>query len=420
MAIYKLTDKSKFPKKYKNEKELYYYRCYYTDLHGKRKQRKSKLFNRKKDAEDDERYFFNSMKDLSFKKNITLEELMIDYLEYKKDKVRDSTIDTIKSSYKYFEDIKDIVVEDMTLKQFENWKKTINEYSFQTGYKNTIYKRFRALLNYGVKFHDMKINIINKITNFTNPNEIKKEMLFYTLDEFKQFISYEKELKWICFFSTLFYAGLREGEALALNWNNINFDKNTISITKSISTRKKGINYVILPPKTKGSIRTLPIPKNLSNSLKMLYNEVIKYSNFKKEWFVFNDTLPLPTTTIQKRRDKLVELSGVKRIRIHDFRHSYASLLISKGANIVLLSKLLGHDDVSTTLNTYSHFYENDLSNLIFNIDNDDIANNESKTINEDFIDLINNYLHYLLMTETSKDEIIRKLKIYEKTLVNV
>ncbi len=412
MAVYKSNTPT-------NDGRSWYYRTYYTDLKGKKKQKKSKKFITKKEAIQAERDFLNSIKDLSFKKNITLEELMIDYLEYKKDKVRDSTIDTIKTSYKYFEDIKNIVVEDMTLKQFENWKKAINDYGFQTGYKNTIYKRFRALLNYGIKFHDIRISIINKITNFTNPNELKKEMLFYTLDEFKKFINCENELKWICFFSTLFYVGLREGEALGLTWNDINFNKNTISISKSISTRKKGVNYVILPPKTKGSIRTLPMSKNLSDNLKKLYNEEIKYSNFKSTWFIFNGEYPLPTTTIQKRRDKLVELSGVKRIRIHDFRHSCASLLISRGANITLVARYLGHDDVSTTLNTYSHFYKNDLSNLIFNIDND-IIDNETNDYNQEFMDSIYDYLNYLLLSNTPKEEIIKKLKIYEKTLANV
>ena len=78
---------------------------------------------------------------------------------------------------------------------------------------------------------------------------------------------------------------------------------------------------------------------------------------------------PLSPTTIQKRRDKLVELSGVKRIRIHDFRHSTASLLISKGCNVTLLAKYLGHNNTSTTLNVYSHFYQNDLDKIVKSIE---------------------------------------------------
>ena len=127
---------------------------------------------------------------------------------------------------------------------------------------------------------------------------------------------------------------------------------------------------MILPPKTKSSNRTIPIPLNLSKKLYKLFLEQEKYSNFSNQWFVFNNIFPLPTTTIQTRRDKLVALSGVKRIRIHDFRHSCASLLISQGANITLIARYLGHDNIATTLNTYSHFYKSDLKNIIENIDN--------------------------------------------------
>ena len=206
-------------------------------------------------------------------------------------------------------------------------------------------------------------------TRFSNPNELKKEMLFYTKEEFDTFIKQETDLKWICFFATLFYCGLRQGEALALQWTDIDFENNTIKISKSLANRLKGVNYLIILPKTKGSIRTIPMPLNLSNSIKQHYNELKKYENFTNNWFVFGDIFPLPTSTIPARRDKLVELSGVKRIRIHDFRHSCASLLISKGANVTLVARFLGHSDISTTINTYSHFYKNNLTDLISNID---------------------------------------------------
>lgn len=74
---------------------------------------------------------------------------------------------------------------------------------------------------------------------------------------------------------------------------------------------------------------------------------------------------PLSPTTIQKRRNQLVELSGVKRIRIHDFRHSTATLLTNNGASINLVSKYLGHDNISTTLNTYSHLFKNQFNDII-------------------------------------------------------
>ena len=210
---------------------------------------------------------------------------------------------------------------------------------------------------------------MNRFTNFTNPNELKKEMLYYTKEEFNKFINCESDIKWICFFSTLFYCGLRQGEALALNWNNIDFNTKSLKITKILANKIKGQKYTILPPKTKGSYKTIPIPPNLFNKFKELLEEQKKYSNFSYDWFIFGNVFPLATTTIQARRDKLCNLSNVKKIRIYDFRHSCASLLINNGANINLVARFLGHDNIATTLNTYSHFYQSDLTLLVKNIE---------------------------------------------------
>ncbi len=367
MAIFKETNK--IPKKFKSAKECFYFRCYYTDLNGNRKRKQGPYRLRQKEAKEDEIEFLNSIKDMPTSSNMTIGELIDDYLRYQQDKVRITTYDRMKIDLRYLETIKKIKIEELTVKQFENWKQEINNKNFSTQYKNNIYKKLRAVLNYGERIYNLNINVLKKMAGFSNPNELKKEMLFYTKDEFDTFIKQETDLKWICFFSTLFYCGLRQGEALALNWHDIDFENNTIKINKSLANRLKGKNHLILPPKTKGSIRTIPMPINLSNNLKQRYNALKKYENFSNDWFVFGEIFPLPTSTIQARRDKLVELSGVKRIRIHDFRHSCASLLISKGANITLVARFLGHSDISTTLNTYSHFYKNDLTNLISHID---------------------------------------------------
>ena len=367
MAIF--AEKNKIPKKLGKIEKCYYFRCYYTDLYGNRKRKQGSYWKRKKDAEEEERQFLNSIKDLSGKNKITIKELKEDYLKYQKNNLKITSFLSLENQIKHIDELNNIVVEDINLMQFNNWKNNINNKNLSTDYKNSIYKKFRAMLNYGKRMYNLNIIILNKMTNFTDPNELKKEMNFYTKEEFDKFISQEDDLKWICFFSTLFYCGLRQGEALALNWNDINFKENTIRINKSLANRIKGEKYLILPPKTKASNRTIPMPKNLAEKLNKLYNDVSKYKNFDSKWFVFGNIFPLPTTTIQKRRDKLVELSGVKRIRIHDFRHSCASLLISKNANITLVARFLGHDNISTTLNIYSHFYKSDLIELISKID---------------------------------------------------
>lgn len=81
-------------------------------------------------------------------------------------------------------------------------------------------------------------------------------------------------------------------------------------------------------------------------------------------WFVFGNVYPLADTTIQKRKNTNCIKANVKQIRIHDFRHSCASLLINKGASIALVSKYLGHSDIATTLNIYSHMFKSELQDI--------------------------------------------------------
>ena len=177
--------------------------------------------------------------------------------------------------------------------------------------------------------------------------------MFFTLEEFQQFLSVINDDIWKTLFQVLFYCGLRQGELQALNWNDIDFTKDTISINKTLTTKLKGQKYTIFPPKTKSSYRIIPMIKMLRAELYNLYNTYKILNGFNNEWFVFGGVNPIPETTIQKHKNKYCELSNVKRIRIHDFRHSCASLLISKNADPVLVAKYLGHSDVSMTLNRY-------------------------------------------------------------------
>ncbi len=78
-----------------------------------------------------------------------------------------------------------------------------------------------------------------------------------------------------------------------------------------------------------------------------------------------SDAKPIADSNIYLRRTKLATLAGLKVIRIHDFRHSCASLLINNGANVTLVAKYLGHTKIEETLNTYSHMYQNRLENIV-------------------------------------------------------
>ena len=244
-------------------------------------------------------------------------------------------------------------------------------------------------MNFGTKWYDLNfVKVYNKMTNFTNPNERKKEMSFYTPEEFQKFLSVENDVKYICAFQTLFYCGLRNGELRGLTWNDINFRKSCLSVNKNITKTPDPITgkpYTVSSPKTMSSYRTIPIPNFLLEYYKDLYDDCSSYYNFNDNWYVFGNIDPLPETTLRDRKTKNAFKAGVKDIRVHDFTHSCASLLIDSGANITLVAKYLGHSKIDETLNTYSHMYQNRLENIvqIIEVQNTKLLENKQKELHE-------------------------------------
>lgn len=345
---------------------IWYFSTYYSNIDGTKKRYKSKKYSTKKEALEQERIFLLTLTDKVKNKDLIFEDLVNEYVIFQKDKVKISSFNNYNKhiqKIKYFFKLK---CDDINIQKFNQWKIKINETNYSTRYKNNIYKFFRAILNYGMKYHDIDFrSLLNKMTGFTNPNELKKEISFWTYDEFSLFIEKVDELKYKCYYETLYYCGLRKSEANALNWKDIDFDNNTISISKSLTLQIKGLEYIILPPKTKSSIRILPMPNVLKKDLNILLNEYKKYSNFSNNWFVFGGISPLKDTTVTTKKNEYCKKANVKEIRIHDFRHSTASLLISNGASISLVAKYLGHSNITTTLNTYTHMFKTEMNDII-------------------------------------------------------
>lgn len=352
------------------DNKIWYFSLYYNDIYGNRKKYKSKKYITKEEATLAESKFRLNCGEET-KQDFTFDSIYDEFIDYKSDKVRPTTLSRIMVQYKQISPyLGNIKITQLTSQRYIQWKKEMDNKGLSTEYKNKLIKLIQQLLNYSSIMYNVTTDVPKKMGRFENPTEIKKEMEFYTYNEFQKFISVIDDITYKAFFTVLYYCGLRLGETQSLNWNDINFSKETISITKSLTTKIKGQKFVIMPPKTKSSIRILPMPKIVVESLKMLYNECKKIKGFNEECFVFGMFFPLPDTTIKKRYAKYCISSNVKKIRIHDFRHSCASLLINNGANITLVAKYLGHSDISMTLNTYSHMYKSKLEEVINIIDN--------------------------------------------------
>lgn len=230
---------------------------------------------------------------------------------------------------------------------------SLNGYSY--AYTKKMFYYVSAVLGYGEKYHDLP-NVSRKVDKPRNL-EPKKEMLFWTPDEFSQFYAAIKEQRFKAFFHLLYESGCRRGEAEALNWTDVDFTRNRININKNVTRKTEQVAYAITTPKNASSNRFVTLTEELCQELKEWHREQ------KKEGvatYVFGGEHPPTMKSVDRAFASAIEASGVKKIRIHDLRHSCASLLISKGVSIVAVSKRLGHSTVEQTLNTYSHMMPDD------------------------------------------------------------
>ena len=244
--------------------------------------------------------------------------------------------------------------------------------------KNDILKVLKAVLRFGIKRYNFNFNqLLILMEKFKNPDEKKTERQIYEYDDFTKFLSADDDLKYKCLWQTLYYCGLRIGEARGLTWEDIDFSNKRLHINKQVlSIDNYSSNYYVCNPKTDSSIREIPIADELLSDLQKYYDEVSKFKNFDKKFYVFGNDYgirPLAYKQAQRRKGEIAEKANVKQIRLHDFRHSCASLLVNNQAPITVVSSFMGHSNTTETLKTYSHLFKGKLNETM------DIINNLNK-----------------------------------------
>ena len=347
----------------------YFFRIKYKDIFGETIDYSSKKYKGKKEAENAEaEYRLKINKHEINRSNPTFNDIFSEWIVDHKSQVKEQTILKIKDRYKHLKMLYNVRVNDFNVEKYKLFVNELKGKHFSVNYSNKILGILKNLIKHSKKYYNTSDKMLAYIENFKSVNESVKEMIFFTYEEYLKFDSVIDEHQWHTFFEILYFMGLRQGELQALTWNDIK--NNELSIKKTLSTKIKGKEYIISTPKTKNSIRTLPIPKNVLNDLKIMSNEAKKYKDYSDKWFIFGNTVPFKESTIQKHKNNYCKEANLKQIRIHDFRHSCASFLINHNASIPLVSKYLGHSKVSITLDVYSHFYESELNNIIKIIDN--------------------------------------------------
>lgn len=289
---------------------------------------------------------------------LTFDALVAAYMAYLRSRTKESTVYDTEGKINnrilpYFTGRKVASIKPLDVLQ---WQQTIAGYSYK--YRLGLRGHLSSLLRYADRYYDIP-SIMNKVDPLRN-TEPEKEMLFWTEEEFGKFIAEvpEKNAAHRMYFLTLYLLGCRKGEALALTWNDIDLRQGLVSITKNITRKTKDAPYLITTPKNRASVRKVSMPGSLCAEFEK-YRESLG-SVATDDSFVFGVDHPLTERTTDRVFANACKAAGVKKIRLHDLRHSCASLLISRGVSIVAVSKRLGHTNIEQTLNTYSHMMPRD------------------------------------------------------------
>lgn len=187
------------------------------------------------------------------------------------------------------------------------------------------------------------------------------EMEIWTKEEFQQFLDclMDKRVSWLAF-QILFWTGIRIGELLALTFDDVDLKSKIITINKSYQ-RLKGKD-VITRPKTPKSNRKVNIPQ-------FLVEDIQDYKESLYDPHPSDRVISVAKTFLEKEMQHGMKLSGMKKIHIHLLRHSHASLLIEMGFSPKEIAERLGHENIETTLNTYSHLYPDKQERLADRLD---------------------------------------------------
>ena len=241
---------------------------------------------------------------------------------------------------------------EITAKDIIDWQNEIRGLTDNHGkplsktYLKTVHNQLSAIFNHAIRYYGLQINPAQRAGNMGA--EERREMLFWTREEYTRFSEamMDKPISFYAF-EMLYWCGIREGELLALTPSDFDFQKQTLRINKSYQRLNK--QDVITTPKTPKSIRTIQMPQflceEMQDYLKMLYDA-------EPDTRIF----PITKSYLHREMDRGCRETGVKRIRIHDLRHSHISLLIDMGFTALAIADRVGHESIDITYR-YAHLF---------------------------------------------------------------
>lgn len=227
-------------------------------------------------------------------------------------------------------------------------------------YLRTLNNQLTAILNHAAKYYGLHPNPAVRTVKMGTKEA--SEMSFWTKDEYLKFSDAMMDRpRDFVIFEILYWTGIREGELLALDADSFDWRRNTMRIDKSYQ-RLNGRD-VVTDPKTPKSVRTIKLSKFLAETIK---DYLDKHPDIKPGDRMF----PVSKHALARAMDYGCKQSGVKKIRIHDLRHSHVSLLINMGFTALAIADRMGHEAMDITYR-YAHLFPSVQDNMANELDNE-------------------------------------------------
>ena len=358
---------------YKDEKTNTWRVIYrYKNALGQRTQGQKRGFETRREAVAWEH---EQMSKHEIKLDMTFESFFEIYANDMKNRVRENTWKTKESIYekKILPFFKDKRMNEIQVKDIIAWQNAMMDFTDEKGrhyspvYLKTLHNQLSAVFNHAVKYYELPSNPAAKAGAMGKRKG--KEMLFWTQDEYKLFAEQimDKPMSYYAF-EMLYWCGLREGELLALTQADFDFTKKTVSINKSYQ-RINGRD-VITDPKTPKSNRIIKLPDFLAEEMQDYISHIYGVQPYDR-------LFPITKSYLHNEMTRGSAAANVKRIRIHDLRHSHISLLIDMGYSAVAIGERVGPESAEITYQ-YAHLFPsvqsemaNDLNNIKMGDDED-------------------------------------------------
>lgn len=349
----------------------WYYNCYIIDNKGNRIRKRKYGYKTKKECSQAENDLINQYKIYSIIPNgnseITLPQLYKLFMESRTD-IKETTIKSYTNVYdnfllKYFDN--DIMIKDINYSIANDFKNYINSLSYKTAYKNIILDKTNALFEFAYNLDYIPTNVFNKVTknrfkkSYDEKLNEKEKIKAWDYNQFQLFISYfADDLVFKTLFTLLYDTGMRINECRSLTWDKIDLDNNIITVDRQLKGDER-VDIEFTSLKNSSSERQLYITNYDVSLLTQLKSAVSSNYYFKESQFVFGGVKPLCKNTIKYQFLKSCKYNNLSNISLHGLRHSHASYLFSNGFDITFISKRLGHANIQTTLNIYTHLLDN-------------------------------------------------------------